>query len=174
MVATFMIDDDDINDTEETLINHRQKRKKTMILLLPLLIVIGISVGVYFAFNRNYDSFDDNYNIVKYNKDFTESVTVFYDLPEIKTTIKGKERNHNLRFKTNIELSSIEDLKTIEALTAKLIDAAIGHTIELNFDEIQGSNGIYWLKEELLYRFNLVAAPIKIKNINFSLFELEK
>lgn len=169
-----MIDDDDINDTEEILINPKQRRKKTMILLLPLLIVIGISVGVYFALNKNYDSFDGNYNIIKYNKDSTESVTVFYDLPEIKTSIKGKERNHSLRLKINIELSNIEDLKIIEALTAKLTDAAIGHTIELNFDEVQGSTGLYWLKEELLYRFNLVAAPIKIKNINFSLFELEK
>ena len=106
MVATFMIDDDDINDTEETLINHRQKRKKTMILLLPLLIVIGISVGVYFAFNRNYDSFDDNYNIVKYNKDSTESVTVFYDLPEIKTVVCGEGINllsiQGDRYKTGV------------------------------------------------------------------------
>ncbi|MBE6444082.1 MAG: hypothetical protein E7020_05400 [Alphaproteobacteria bacterium] len=168
-----MIDDDDIDVAEEILASPKQKRKKLMILLLPLLIVIGVSVAVYFAINNKYDSFDGNYNIIEYNKDSSNSVTVFYDLPELKTSIKGKERNHNLRLKINIELSSIDDLKIIEAITAKLTDAVIGHVIELNFDEVQGSTGLYWLKEEILYRFNLVAAPVKIKNINFSLFELE-
>lgn len=169
-----MIEDDDISDIEQLVDEHPQKRRKIMILLLPLLIVIGISVGIYFALNSNYDSLRVGYSIVQQGKDASDGITVFYDLPEVKTAIKGKERSHDLRMKLNIELSSIEDLQIIEALTAKLTDAIIGHIIELNIDEIEGSTGLYWLKEELLYRFNLVTAPVKIKNLNFSVFELQK
>lgn len=169
-----MIDDEDLDAGEEAVENPHQKRKKLMILLLPLLIVIGISVGIYFALNNSYDSLGVDYNIVQYNKDNPDSLTVFYDLPEIKTSVKGKNGNHELKLKINLELSNIDDLKVIEVLTPKLSDAVLGHTIELNLDEIDGSTGLYWLKEELLYRLNLVAAPVKIKNLNFSVFELQK
>ena len=62
----------------------------------------------------------------------------------------------------------------IQAMTTRLTNDVLGHIIELYVEEIDDSTGLYWLKEELLYRFNLVAAPVKIKNINFSIFELEK
>lgn len=169
-----MIEDDDLEIDGEITDNSHQKRKKLMILLLPLLIVIGISVGIYFALNNNYDSLGVDYNIVQYNKDTPENMTVFYDLPEIKTSVRGKNGSHELRLKINLEISSIEDLHVIEVLTPKLSDAVLGHVIELNMNEIDGSTGLYWLKEELLYRLNLVASPIKIKNLNFSVFELQK
>ena len=170
-----MIEDDDFDENVKPILdNSRQTRKKIMILLLPLLIVIGISVGIYFAMNNSYDSLSGSYNIVQYNKDAPETVTVFFDLPEIKTTVRGKDGSHELRMKINLELSSVEDLKIIEALVSRLNDSVLSHTIELNLDEISGSAGLYWLKEELLYRLNLASAPVKIKNLNFNVFELQK
>lgn len=170
-----MIEDDDIDEEiKQPPENSHQTRKKIMLLVLPLLIVIGISVGVYFAMNNSYDSLSGSYNIVQYSKDSPDNVTVFFDLPEIKTTVKGKDGPHELRMKINLELSSIEELKIIEAMVARLKDSVLSHTIELNFDEITGSAGLYWLKEELLYRLNLSAAPVKIKNLNFNVFELQK
>ena len=59
-------------------------------------------------------------------------------------------------------------------MTPRLTNAVLNHVVELYLEELEGSTGLYWLKEELLYRFNLVAAPVKIKNLNFSVFELEK
>lgn len=169
-----MIEDNDLDEEEDVAAASPQKRKKIMVLLLALLIFIGISVGIYFALNTSYDSFGGDYKIVQYNKDSDKSVTVFYDLPEIKTSIHAKDGPHELKMKITLELSSIEDLKMIEILAPRLNDVVIGHTVELNFDEVTGSEGLYWLKEELLYRFNLAASPVKIKNLNFSVFELQK
>ena len=169
-----MIEDDDIEDNNILIDSSQQKRKKLMILLLPLLIVIGISVSVYFAMNKSYNSLDSNYNIVQYDKDNTENVTVFYDLPEYTTSVTGKDGRHELKLKINLELSRIEDLRIIEVLTPKLHDVILNHIIELNLEEVSGSTGMYWLKEELLYRLNLAATPVKIKKLNFSIFELQK
>lgn len=166
--------DDDIDDIEKIIDSPHTKRKKLMILLLPIVVVIGLSVGLYFAFSSKLDSNKGEFNIVQYNKDSNEGATVFYDLPEIKTSVKGKNFPHKLRLKINIELSGVDDMLVIQAMTPRLTNAVLGHVIELYIDEIEGSTGLYWLKEELLYRFNLVAAPVKIKNINFSVFELEK
>lgn len=169
----FMIDDD-IDDIEEITDNSQTKRKKLMILLLPIVVVIGLSVGLYFAFNNNIDSNGVDFNVVQYNKDSNEDATVFYDLPEVKVEVKGKDRNHKLRMKINIELSSVDDIMVVQAMSSRLTNAVLNHTVELYIEEIEGSTGLYWLKEELLYRFNLVAAPVKIKNLNFSVFELER
>ena len=166
--------DDDIEDIEELTDNTHTKRKKLMILLLPIVVVIGLSVGLYFAFNSGLDSQGANLNVVQYNKDSNEGATVFYDLPEIKVDVKGKDRRHQLRMKINIELSSVDDIMVIQAMSSRLTNTVLNHTIELYIEEIEGSTGLYWLKEELLYRFNLVAAPVKIKNLNFSVFDLEK
>ena len=169
-----MIDDNDFDEQDEPIENQHPKRKKLMILLLPLLIVIGISVGIYFAMNNNYDSLGGSYNIVQYNKDNADSITAFYDLPEIKVFVNGEDGRHELKLKLTLELSSVEDLRIVEILTPKLTDTVLNHVIELNMDEVQGSTGLYWLKEELLYRFNLVSAPVKIRNLNFSVFELQR
>lgn len=168
-----MIDDEGMEEAAATVEYAPKSRKKIMILLLPLLIVIGSSVGVYFAFNKKYDADSGEYNIVQYNKDNKDDIAVFYDMPELKAAVIDKEGvHHSLRFKLNLELSSVEDLKVIEALSGKLNDVILSHVIELTAEEVSGSTGLYWLKEELLYRLNLAADPVKIKNLNFSVFEL--
>lgn len=170
-----MIEDSDFEEENTTADTAHPKRKKLMLLLLPLLIVIGISVGIYFALNKSYDSIGKNYNVIQYGKnDNDKDMTVFFDLPEIKTVVAGKDGPIDLKIKITLELSSIEDLRIIEILAPKLNDIILGHTIELSVDEVKGSEGLYWLKEELLYRFNLAASPVKIKNLNFSVFELQR
>jgi flagellar FliL protein len=168
-----MTEEDALDEDEQPIENNKQSRKKLMILLLPLLIVIGVSVGVYFTLTNKRDSTLLNYPTIQ-NKDSSDGMTIFYDLPEVKTSVKGTDGRHELRLKVNLELSSTEDLKTIEILTPRLTDAILNHTVELTFEEIDGSAGLYWLKEELLYRFNLSVAPVKIKGLNFNVFELQR
>lgn len=168
-----MIDDNDFEEDIPIDISG-PKRKKLMLLLLPLLIVIGISVGIYFALNNSYDSLGKSYNVIQYGKGTDNDITVFFDLPELKTVIMNNGVSLNLRLKITLELSSIEDLHIIEILSPKLNDIVLGHTIELRLEEINGTEGLYWLKEELLYRFNLAASPVKIKDLNFSVFEIQK
>ena len=169
-----MIDDDDLEDIEEIVDAPRTKRKKLMLFLIPVVVVIGISVGLYFALNSKNDSVNGEFNVIQYNKDSDEGATVFYDLPEITSEVKGNGITHKLRLKINIELSCVEDIRVIQVMTPRLTNAVLNHVVELYLEELEGSTGLYWLKEELLYRFNLVAAPVKIKNLNFSVFELEK
>lgn len=153
-------------------------RKKLLIFVLPVVIVIGLSAGMFYVFNSSYSNNSGSYSVIKNASSDSKSaddVTVFYDLPEITTVLKGEGSNgqERLRIRLNLELGSIEDTKTVEILTPKIIDAVIAHTIELTPREISGSGGLYWLKEELLYRINLITNPIKVGNINFRTFEVE-
>ena len=175
-----MIDqDDDLDRDGDIDEQNRKNRKKTLIILLPVLIVICLSVGFYYVFNRNYATEPGNYSVltdtVEQDGTKSEKVTVFYDLPEITSILKSDASDKpRVKIKLNLELSGIENVKTIEVLSPKIKDAVIAHTIELSPDEISGASGLYWLKEELLYRINLITAPVKINNLNFTTFEIQK
>ena len=174
-----MIDQEEDLDREETSDEQTKKnRKKMLIILIPVLIVIGLSVGFYYVFNRNYTPAPANYsvltNVVEQDGAKSETTTVFYDLPEITSVLKSNDSiKKSIKIKLNLELSGIEDTKTVEILSPKIKDAILAHTIELTPEEISGSSGLYWLKEELLYRINLIVAPLKVKNLNFTTFEIQ-
>lgn len=173
-----MIDqDDELEHDDELDAQNKASRKKMLIFVLPVVIVIGLSVGFYYVFNRDYNSSEASYSIVKKgsSSDGNESITVFYDLPDINANLHsvGPDKE-NLRIGINLELSNVEDIKNIETLTPKINDVILSHIIELHPDEVSGSNGLYWLKEELLYRINLVVAPIKINNLNIRSLDIEK
>ena len=102
-------------------------------------------------------------------------LTILYDIPEINVRIKdeaGTPQDVSLRL--NIELTRMEDVQIVEGLMPKIVDAVIAHTIELTPDEISGSNGLYWLREELLYRINLIVSPVVVANLNFKAFGIDK
>ncbi|MBE6452028.1 MAG: hypothetical protein E7012_00865 [Alphaproteobacteria bacterium] len=171
-----MIDqEDDLDGGEETSSPKPINRKKMLILVLPVVIVIGLSVGLYFALNKDYNNTPGTYNIIQNGKseDGTENITVFYDLPEINARIKsvGPDKK-TVSLALNVELSKIEDVQTLDILSPRIKDAVLSHVIELTPEEIEGANGIYWLKEELLYRLNLVVAPVRISSLNIKQIEV--
>ena len=145
-----------------------------LIFLLPVLIVVGLSVGLYYAFNRDYHTTPATYSVVQKSGEGEGSITVFYDLPELTANLhtEGPDKQ-TLHIRLNLELSNVEDIKTIELLLPKINDVVLTHIIELTPEEVQGSTGLYWLKEELLYRLNLATAPIKINNLNIKSLEIQ-
>ena len=164
-------------DSDDNIIAPGSKlsRKKLLLIVVPIVAAIGI-FGFYYTSQKSKKLAPTNYSIVRRtaeNGKETDSYTIFYDLPEVDVRLRNvPSKDQVVKIKLSIELSKMEDITTIEALSAKLTDAVIAHTIELMPEEIDGSEGIYWLREELLYRMNLIAAPVKISNLNFKSFEI--
>lgn len=170
--------DTEIGEDTELPVKKKIDRKKVLIFLLPALIVIGIAVGLFFTFNHSSGPVDKgNYSVVTRpgaTADAAAEVIVFYDLPEITANVRNEDGTiEQAKMKINLELSSVNDVLTVDGYTPKLVDAIIAHTSELSRNEISGSSGLYWLKEELLYRINLIVSPIKVNNVNFKNFEIK-
>ena len=174
-----MLEDEDLDNDIQNNEAKPLSRKKLLIFVLPIVIVIGLSAGLFYVFNKNYDNNIGSYSVIKKassDSNSPEEVTVFYDLPEITTSLKAEAGSpkERLLIRLNLELNNVEDTKTIEILIPKITDAVIAHTIELTPQEVSDSSGLYWLKEELLYRINLITNPIKVSNLNFRTFEVER
>ena len=172
-------DDFDAEETEE--VKNKLDRKKILMFLLPALIAIGLVVSFYSVLSKKTSSPTDlSYAVVERptsNEDGTSQnkITILYDIPEINVRITDEVGTpQDISLKLNLELNNIEDVKIIEGQMPKIIDAVIAHTIELTPDEISGSNGLYWLKEELLYRINLIVSPVVVTNLNFKTFNQNK
>lgn len=153
-------------------------KKKVLLFLIPALIAIGIVVSFLAATSRDISS-NKSYSVVSKADDEGKGVStiIFYDLPEVNVQLSQqnpKEPPEVLKVRLNIELSSEADVPIIEALMSRITDAIISHTMELTSQEVSGIENLQWLREELLYRMNLVASPVKISNINFKSFEIQK
>ena len=79
----------------------------------------------------------------------------------------------------SLELSSdlpeiMEERNTkLQALMPRVIDNLQIYMRELRLDDINGSAGIYRLKQELLSRINRAVQPIEVRDILFSEFVIE-
>ena len=168
--------DTDTNEDASVALESKLSKKKLMFILLPALIIIA-SIGFYYkARSDKENSAPLNYSIIQNTgEDAATAYAILYDLPEIEVRLQTVAPPQQLlRIKINIELSDVENVPTIDALIAKLSDAVLTHTSGLTAEEVNSSEGLYWLKRELLYRINLITAPIKITNLNFKNFEIIK
>jgi len=173
-----MVEDDiDEDEQEETSLPEKGVKRKILMYLIPAIVLIGVGVGAVSVFFTSMgDDSELNYDVVtQKNADNSgESVTVFYSLPELKTNLRTSIGVfETIRIKINLELSSVEDIKTINSMMSRINDIITTHLVELAPEEVSGAEGFYALKTELLYRINLMTAPVKVLNLNIKNLDIQ-
>ena len=93
---------------------------------------------------------------------------VFYDLPEILVNLNTAGRKSSyLKIKVALELDDPEAVPLLDARMPRIIDNFQVYLRELRIDDLQGSEGMFRLKEELLSRVNTAVKPVKIADVLF-------
>jgi len=93
---------------------------------------------------------------------------VYYDLPEMLVNLSSDgRRTHFLKIKVSLELTQQSDVERIEAILPRIIDNFQVYLRELRIEDMQGSAGLYRLREELLTRVTLAAAPAEVSDVLF-------
>lgn len=181
-------EDDDIQEEEEDfedIDGSELNKRKLIMILLPLLLVIGATVGVYFsgiadsifagedAQKEEQVAQDGNQEAVEV--DSGEIETVFYDLPEmiVNLNTRTRKRGHLMKIRVSLELEDGADIEDVEKKMPRIIDSFLVHTRELKPEELDGSSGIYRLREELLRRVGKTLDPIKVYDVLFKQFEIQ-
>lgn len=72
-----------------------------------------------------------------------------------------------LRLSLKLELPDKESEKTMQAVLPRVIDQFQIYLRQLRVEDIEGSQGIQRLREELLKRVNEVSAPIEVRDVLF-------
>ncbi len=90
----------------------------------------------------------------------------YYDMPDIIVNIQGADSAPAyLKLSVSLELDSAEEAAGIKALDPRIVDQFQGYLRELRMDDLKGSAGIVRLKEELLRRINMSAAPYRVRDV---------
>lgn len=94
---------------------------------------------------------------------------VFVDLPEIVANLNGgPHRQSYLKLQARLEVTKPEDVERIKAAMPRLQDMFQTYLREMRPEELRGSAGTYRLREELIVRANVAAAPVKVTDVLFT------
>ncbi len=93
----------------------------------------------------------------------------FIDLPELIANLNSNAgRPAYVKIVARLEVPKAEDVDKIRAVMPRLQDMMQTYLREMRPDELRGSAGTYRLREELIGRANVAAAPAKISDVLFS------
>lgn len=93
---------------------------------------------------------------------------LYYDLPEMVVNLSSQgERDQYLKLKVALEAPSQKALNALNPIMPRVLDMFQLYLRELRGSDLEGSAGIYRLKEELLRRINLEIHPHQIDRVLF-------
>lgn len=92
----------------------------------------------------------------------------FFDLPEMLVNLNtGGNKTTFLKVKVSLEIEGAEAVPVLENLLPRVIDNFQVYLRELRIEDLNGSAGMYRLKQELLMRINRAVHPIRVTDVLF-------
>ena len=159
-------------DVEEGAEGATEQPKKKFALKLPpmkfliiggaaFLLLAGGGGGAYFFFFSHQPEAKVEAPAVK--------PVVFVDLPEMLVNLSnpGADRTQYLKIKVVLELPEQKMIEQITPIMPRVMDAFQTYLRELRPSDLDGSAGLYRLKEELTRRVNVSIAPSRINAVLF-------
>lgn len=96
------------------------------------------------------------------------SAKVYYDLPEMVVNLSsGDKRVQYLKLKVALEASDQMVVNSLTPVMPRVLDMFQLYLRELRSSDLEGSAGIFRLKEELLRRINLEIHPNQVDRVLF-------
>ena len=129
-----------------------------------LLLVGGGGGGAYFYFFKGATAHEHE----KAAKTEVKPV-LFVDMPDVLVNLSNaaSERTQYLKVKIVLEVPNAEVVSQIQPLMPRVMDAFQTYLRELRPTDLDGSAGLYRLKEELTRRVNAAVAPSRITAVLF-------
>ncbi|HEY4863824.1 MAG TPA: flagellar basal body-associated FliL family protein [Xanthobacteraceae bacterium] len=94
--------------------------------------------------------------------------SVFYDLPDMTVNLSASpERPQYLRVKITLEAENNSVIDALKPMMPRIVDAFQVHLRELRVTDLEGSAGLFRVREELTRRVNLAIAPNRIRAVLF-------
>ncbi|MGB1547702.1 MAG: flagellar basal body-associated FliL family protein [Alphaproteobacteria bacterium] len=144
---------------------------KKLILFYVLPVTLAIVIGVTLAVVLFGLGSSEEEVVAEEEEISAEAVaksTVFYELPEMLVNLNTQSRKASyLKISVSLELDNANDIPRIEAVMPRIVDKFQVYLRELRVEDLNGSSGIYRLREELLRRVVVAAEPAKVRDILF-------
>jgi flagellar protein FliL len=137
---------------------------KLMIAVAGVVVILGGGTATWLLFFRGGQSSE-----VKHAEVVAAKPPVFMDVPEMLVNMVGApgERVQYLKVRVVLELKEEKQLEAIKPTLPRVTDLFQTYLRELRPVDLNGSAGLFRLKEELTRRVNLAVAPNAVTAVLF-------
>lgn len=94
---------------------------------------------------------------------------VFVNMPDITANLNAPGRRAAfIRVKSQVEVQGSADAAALQAAMPRVVDLFTTYLRELRPEDLRGSAGTHRLREELIARANVAAAPARVTDVLFT------
>jgi flagellar FliL protein len=149
-------------DTNEVAAQPKSKFK-LIVMIVGVLAVLGGGAATYFLFFRGGHDDEHHAEAAKVKP------PVFVEVPDMLVNLTGNpgERVQYLKVKVVLELKEEKQIEEIKPSMPRVTDIFQTYMRELRASDLNGSAGLFRLKEELTRRVNNAVAPVKVSAVLF-------
>jgi flagellar protein FliL len=149
-------------DTNEVSDQPKSKFKLIVIIVSALAVLGGGAASYFFFFKGGHD--DEHHAEAPKAKP-----PVFVEVPDMLVNLTGNpgERVQYLKVKVVLELKEEKQIEEIKPSMPRVTDIFQTYMRELRPGDLNGSAGLFRLKEEMTRRVNNAVAPIKVSAVLF-------
>lgn len=139
-----------------------KNKLKLIVIAVAVLAVLGGGAATWFFFFRHGE--DEHHA-----EALPPKPPAFVDVPDMMVNLAGApgERVQYLRLKIVLELKEEKQIEAIKPTMPRVTDIFQTYVRELRPSDLNGSAGIFRLKEELTKRVNAAVAPIQVSAVLF-------
>ncbi len=139
--------------------------KKMLMIIVPVLLLVvgGGGAGAYFMMKGDAAG---EHAAVEEEVPLTPPHVAFSDIEKLTVNIQGADAvPAYLQLSVSLELENEEQKVAMETLLPRVKDQFQAYLRELRLEDLKGSAGVLRIKEELLRRVNVAAAPYKVRDV---------
>ncbi|MHC2252299.1 flagellar FliL protein [Bradyrhizobium embrapense] len=154
--------DEEKTDSGEGAAAPKKGKLKLIIAVVGLLVVLGAGAGGWFFFMRGHGE-------EQHAEAPPPKPPSFVDVPDMLVNLVGApgERVQYLKLKLVLEIKEEKQVEAIKPALPRVTDLFQTYMRELRPSDLNGSAGLFRLKEELTKRVNLALAPNQVNAVLF-------
>lgn len=138
----------------------KPRRKLPLAIVIAAVVVLAAGAGAYFLFFSA-----PKQSVAELHK---APESFIFNLPTMMVNLNSEGQGESfMKLTVALEVASQSVMLDIQPRMAKVVDAFQVYLRELRKSDLQGSEGIYRLKEELRRRVNVAIFPAQVDSILF-------
>lgn len=147
-------------------------KKIILFIVLPLLFVAGGGGGLYFtgvldSLMKSEEAVEEDHVKLPAHEE-PEGPSVFYEVPDIIVNLSNSgSKQRFLKLSVTLELVGETATADIEKELPRVLDHFQTFLRELRVSDLEGSAGVYRIRQELLERVRLAAQGVYVKDVLF-------
>ncbi|UUX50484.1 flagellar basal body-associated FliL family protein [Nisaea acidiphila] len=165
---------EDGGEVEEDGSSRKLSPKKIILfVLLPLLLLVGAGAGGALMLGmlggeEPPPEVEGGEQAAEPEAPQPAAQAIFFEVPDLIVNLNTNSRKTAfLKIKIALEVSDPADVDVVNENLPRIVDNFQVYLRELRVDDLQGSAGMYRLREELLRRVNLAVRPARVKDVLF-------